>query len=112
MVMSTVLRFVVRVPRRDTVTAFTPHTVAADLVTASLRKAALEVPGSTVVPADYVPHVEFHGDHNSYIFGTGGMLKFPAPQPLDFLKAAADAVARALLADHFGIYDSPEVDPA
>jgi hypothetical protein len=110
--MSTVPQFVVRVCDRESVTAFTPTIVAADLVTASLRKAALEVPGSTVVPADYVPHVEFHRDHNSYIFGTGGKLKFPAPQPLDFLKAAADAVARALLVDHFGSYDSPEVDPA
>jgi len=110
--MSVIPRFFVRVPDRQSITAFTPQTVAADVVTASLRTAVVEVPGATVLPADYVAHVEHCGDHNSYVFGTGGMLRFSAPQPLHVLKAAADAVARALVADHFGLYNSPEVDPA
>jgi hypothetical protein len=64
-----------------------------------------------VVPADYVAHVDTHGDRNQYVFGTGGMLKFSEPQSTAVLRIAADAVVRALLADHFGIYGDPEIEP-
>jgi hypothetical protein len=110
-VSTTVFRFVIRALNRTTITAFTPHTIQPEEVTASLRKAAANVPGTTVVPADLAMHVDSHKSGSDYIFGTGGSLRFSAPQTNEVLASAAKAVADALLADSFGIDGEPEIDP-
>lgn len=107
----TILRFVVRAPTRQLITVFTPHTIGPSKVTECLRAVSATFAGSSVIPAELAVHVDSHGDGNTYIYGTGGALKFAEPQTNETLTAAANTIGDALVSSAFGLYGPPEIEP-
>jgi len=107
---NTVRQYVIRAPDPHTITVFTAPPIAPPTVTELLTAAATRLPGTRVHPADFAAHASSSGDKNSYIFGTGGWLQYPADQGRASLEKAVRIVADVVIERGFVVLEPPDID--